>query len=74
MKVSLCIEGVDLNSSPLSSMIFSSRLPLHRGSGFKHNVRRTLKRRILVSLCIEGVDLNCTMHLMFFQTLQSPSA
>ena len=34
--VSLCIEGVDLNGSKKRITTWLFRLPLHRGSGFKH--------------------------------------
>ena len=56
--VSLCIEGVDLNTDPQVLSAADGCLPLHRGSGFK--LLCILQEMVInsVSLCIEGVDLN----------------
>ena len=65
--VSLCIEGVDLNSTSAHRAGLSPRLPLHRGSGFKLLYVSSVAGRFQVSLCIEGVDLNFPYFwIMFF--------
>ena len=72
--VSLCIEGVDLNILTRRRNPLWVRLPLHRGSGFKHILGFYRYTSEMVSLCIEGVDLN-TIARTHHQTLkESPSA